>query len=139
MNPRERMLAALAFEPVDRVPLQIHPSPAGLYEHGQKLLDLMQACGHDFDDQSELALPVIPKEDFDADGRYHKIANDAWGTTWEYRLFGVWGYRITYPLADISRLGSYRLPEIKPLQGQELAQVQVAGRVHRNRYFHVGG
>jgi len=133
------MLAALAFEPVDRVPLQIHPSPAGLYEHGQKLLDLMQACGHDFDDQSELALPVIPKEDFDADGRYHKIATDAWGTTWEYRLFGVWGYRITYPLADISRLGSYRLPEIKPLQGQELAHVKAAGRVHRKRYFHVGG
>jgi hypothetical protein len=133
------MLAALAFQPVDRVPLQIHPSPAGLYEHGQKLLDLMRACGHDFDDQSGLALPIIPNEDFDTDGRYHKFATDAWGTFWEYRLFGVWGYRIHYPLADISRLGSYRFPEIKPLQGQELAQVQAAGIVHRRRYFHVGG
>jgi len=133
------MLASLAFQPVDRIPLQIHPSPAGLYEHGQKLLDLMQACGHDFDDLHDLALPVIPEEDFDTDGRYHKIATDAWGTTWEYRLFGVWGYRIRYPLTDISQLDSYRLPAVKPLQGWELAQVQAEGMMHRQRYFHVGG
>jgi hypothetical protein len=133
------MLAALAFKPVDRVPLQIHPSPAGLFDHGHKLLDLMRTCGHDFDDQSDLALPVVPKEDFDADGRYHKFVIDAWGTTWEYRLYGVWGYRINYPLADISRLDSYRLPEIKPLEGPALAQIQAAGMVHRQRYFHAGG
>jgi len=133
------MLAALDFQPVDRVPLQIHPSPAGLYEHGQKLLNLICACGDDFGDLSNLALPVVPKEDFDADGRYHKIITDAWGTTWEYRLFGVWGYRIAYPLADISRLNSYRLPEIKPLEGQELSDAQIAGAIHRQRYFYVGG
>jgi hypothetical protein len=105
------MLATLAFKPVDCVPLQIHPSPAGLFEHGQKLLDLMRTCGHDFDDQSDLALPVVPKEDFDADGRYYQLVTDAWGTTWEYRLYGVWGYRIHYPLADLSRFDSYHLPE----------------------------
>jgi hypothetical protein len=38
------MLAALAFKSVDRVPPQIHPSPAGMYERGQKLLDLMRTC-----------------------------------------------------------------------------------------------
>lgn len=59
MNPRQRMLNALAFQPVDKVPLQIHPSPAGLFEHGQKLLDLMRACPHDFDDQCGLSLPVV--------------------------------------------------------------------------------
>jgi len=64
MNPRERMLAALAFQPVDIVPLQIHSSPAGLYEQGQKLLELMVACGHDFGDQRDLQLPVVPPEHF---------------------------------------------------------------------------
>src|SRR5512133_3256828 len=107
MNGRERMLAALAFRPVDKVPLQIHPSSAGLYEHGQKLLDLIRACGHDFDDQSGLVLPQVPAENFDADGRYHKIVTDEWGTTWEHRLYGVWGYRIRHPLADIAHLADY--------------------------------
>lgn len=139
MNPRERMLAALAFQPVDRIPLQIHSSPAGLFEHGQKLLDLMRACGHDFDDQSGLALPSVPKEDFDADGRYHKTLTDEWGTTWEYRLFGVWGYRRRYPLADITRLDSYRLPPVKRLEGKALEEAQAAGKRHRQRYFHLGG
>ena len=40
MSPRARMQAAIDFRPVDVVPLQVHPSSAGLYEHGQKLLDL---------------------------------------------------------------------------------------------------
>jgi len=133
------MLAALAFQPVDIVPLEIHPSQAGLFEHGQKLLDLMRACGHDFDDQSGLALPSVPPEDFDADGRYHKIVTDAWGTTWEYRIFGVWGYRMRYPLADISRLPWYRPPEVRLIEDEELKQVQAAGAALRQRYFHRGG
>ena len=139
MNSRERMLAALAFQPVDKVALQIHPSPAGLFEHGQKLLDLMRACGHDFSDQSDLALPVVPAEHFDADGRYHRIATDEWGTTWEYRLYGVWGYRIAYPLADISRLEGYRAPAVERLAGEALARAQAEGAAHRQTYFHAGG
>ncbi len=139
MNPRERMLAALDFRPVDIVPLQIHPSPAGLYEHGQKLLDLMWACGHDFGDQADLALPVVPAEDFDPDGRYHKIRTDEWGTTWEHRLYGVWGYRIGYPLADISRLDGYRFPPVERLEGEALEKARTAGERHRLRYFRLGG
>jgi len=133
------MMAALAFEPVDRVPVQIHPSPGGLYEHGQKLLDLMRACGHDFGDQSDLALPVVPREDFDRDGRYHKIGVDDWGTTWEYRLYGVWGYLIGYPLADITLLPSYFPPVVRPLNGLERERAAAAGAALRQNYFHLGG
>lgn len=139
MNSRERMLAALAFRPVDKIPLQVHPSPAGLYEHGQKLMDLMRACSHDFGDGADLKLPAVPPEDFDADGRYHKITTDEWGTTWEYRLFGVWGYRIGYPLADISRLADYRMPEVPRLEGEALDRPAAAGRALRENYFHLGG
>lgn len=133
------MLAALAFKPVDRIPLQIHPSPAGLYEHGQKLLDLMQACGHDFGPLDDLALPVVPKEDFDPDGSYHKFFTDEWGTSWEYRLYGVWGYRKGYPLADISRLAGYKMPVIPRLEGEELERACALGAGLRQQYLQVGG
>ncbi len=139
MNGRERMLSALSFRPVDRVPLQIHPSPAGLYEHGQKLLDLMRACGHDFDDQSGLGLPQVPAADFDVDGRYHKIVTDEWGTTWEHRLYGVWGYRIRHPLADIAHLGNYHMPVVQRLEGVALENMRAAGSALHREYFHVGG
>jgi len=139
MNSRQRVLAALKFQPVDKIPLQIHPSPGGLFEHGQKLLDLIHTCGHDFGDQSDLALPKIPVEDFNEEGRYHKIAQDDWGTTWEYRLFGVWGYRIGYPLADISLLANYHPPEVKKLADTELERARVSSASHRQQYYLSGG
>ena len=139
MLPRERVLTTLAFQPVDIVPLQIHSSPAGLFDHGQKLLDLMRACGHDFGDQSDLAIPVVPANEFDSDGRYHKFVTDEWGTTWEHRIFGVWGYRIQYPLADISQLANYHVPTLKLLEGEELERLRGAGAGQRQRYFQLGG
>jgi hypothetical protein len=139
MLPRERMLAALAFQPVDMIPLQLHPSPAGLFEHGQKMLDLMQALGHDFDDQSSLRVPDPPAEHFDADGRYHRFATDEWGTSWEYRLYGVWGYRVGYPLADITRLDAWRPPAVARLSGAELTAGRAAGEAQRRTYFHLSG
>lgn len=36
---RQRMLDCLAYSGPDRIPVVYHPSPAGLYVHGQKLLD----------------------------------------------------------------------------------------------------
>jgi len=76
LTSRQRMEAALAFRPVDRVPLQINPSMGGLHEHGRKLLELMQACGHDFGPFDGLSLPQVPATHFDADGRYHHVATD---------------------------------------------------------------
>jgi len=139
MNSRQRVLQALDFQPLDKIPLQIHPSPAGLFEHGQKLLDLMLDCGHDFGDQSDLTLPVVPAEDFDSDGRYHKFRTDEWGVGWEHRLYGVWGYRIAYPLADISRLADFHAPPVEKLSGADLQARQALSALHRQEYFHVVG
>lgn len=139
MSSRERVQAALAFQPVDIIPLQIHPSPGGLYEHGVKLLALMQACGHDFGTLDSIALPDIPPEDFDADGRYHVVRTDEWGTTWEFRQYGIWGYRIGYPLADMANLAHYQLPSIEKLSGSALEAVRIAGALHRQQYYQVGG
>ena len=77
MLPRERVEAALAFRTPDKIPVQVFPSDAGLYEHGQKLLDLARSCGHGFGDLMLVGLPDPPGPgDFDPDGRYHAIRTD---------------------------------------------------------------
>lgn len=139
MLPRERVLAALAFQPVDTVPLQLHPSAGGLFEHGQKMLDLMLDLGHDFGSLDGLRLPDVPATDFDPDGRYHRFATDEWGTSWEYRLYGVWGHRIRYPLADLAHLDTWRPPPIARLAGDALNQAQAAAAAHRRTYYQISG
>ena len=43
MTSRERVEAALAFEPVDKAPLEYHPCGRGLYEHGEAFRRLLKA------------------------------------------------------------------------------------------------
>ena len=139
MLPRDRVDAALRFTTPDRIPLQVHPSPAGLYEHGQKLLDLMRACGSDFGDAHLVTLPEPPgKEDFDTDGRYHAIRTDAWGTTWEYRIFGIWGHPIEWPLNDLSRLAAWKAPDPPPVSGPRFAEAKAIADLHRRTWHLVG-
>lgn len=136
MLPRERVETALAFRTPDKIPLQCHPSPAGLYEHGQKLLDLMRACGSDFGDHALTTMPEPPEpRDFDADGRYHAIRTDAWGTTWEYRIFGVWGHPIAWPLNDLSALDTWRAPDPPPRDGPAWEEARRAAEVHRRTWY----
>ncbi len=136
MTPRGRVEAALAFRTPDRIPLQLHPSPGGLYEHGEKLLALMRECGSDFADTRLFSLPERPgPADFDPDGRYHAFRRDGWGTTWEYRLFGVWGHPVDWPLSDWSRLAGYRAPEPPAAAGPQFEEASRAARAHRATWF----
>ncbi len=126
----------MAFRAPDRIPLQVHPSPAGLHEHGEKLLQLMRECGSDFGDTRLFTLPEKPgPADFDADGRYHAVRTDGWGTTWEYRIFGIWGHPIDWPLNDWSRLDSYRAPVPPSVEGPENAAVREAALAHRREWY----
>jgi len=139
MLPRERIEAALSFRTPDRIPLQVAPSPAGLYEHGQKLLDLERACIGDFCDPALTTLPEPPRpEDFDPDGRYHAIRTDGWGTTWEYRIFGIWGHPITWPLNDLSALDSWHAPALPPMAGAEYESARAAADRHRKTWYLTG-
>jgi hypothetical protein len=136
MLPRERIEAALAWRTPDRIPCQVNPSPAGLYEHGTKLLDLMRALGSDFSDPALLRLPEPPGPgDFDADGRYHAIHTDAWGTTWEYRIFGIWGHPIGWPLDDLAALPGWHAPAPPAMEGEELAAARLAADLHRRTWY----
>ena len=139
MLPRERVTAALDFRPPDAMPLRILPSRGGLYEHGQKLVDLHRACGHDFGDLSALALPEPPPEHFDPDGRYHAIITDAWGTTWEYLIFGIWGHPIDWPLNDLAQLETYQPPPPPPSDGPQVEAARAALDIQKQTYFSLGG
>jgi len=140
MLPRDRIFAALDFRATDVVPLQILPAAGGLYEHGRKLADLIQSCGHDFGDSSAVALPEPPAPaDFDPDGRYHAFRTDEWGTTWEYRIFGVWGHPKAWPLDDLSRLDAYRAPPPPLASGPAFEAARADAARHRRRWFHLAG
>jgi uroporphyrinogen decarboxylase len=139
MLPRERIEAALSFRTPDRIPLQIAPSPAGLYEHGQKLLDLALECGHDFGDARLVKLPDPPlPTDFDPDGRYHAFRTDDWGTTWEYRIFGIWGHPVAWPLNDLSALPSWHAPIPPACTGPAFDAERAAADIHRSQWYLAG-
>jgi len=91
------MTRAFEFAGPDRLPVVYHPSPAGLYVHGKKLLDLLNAYPPDnpisFD-----AIPQPPPETLDSRGEYHEFKKDDSGTTWEYRIFGIAGHPSRYPI-----------------------------------------
>jgi hypothetical protein len=107
-----------------------------MYEHGQKLLDLALECGHDFGDVQLMRLPdPPPTSDFDSDGRYHAIRTDDWGTTWEYRIFGIWGHPIGWPLNDLFALDNWQAPEPPPTAGIEdqVTNTDLSYIMHRAR------
>lgn len=111
MQSRERVQAALAFQPVDKAPLEYHPCPRGFYEHGEALRQLMKAYPGDFEDFSDSAIPQIPADAYDADGAYHEFKTDAWGVEWESRIFTMLGHPSRQPLKDWRALETYRCPE----------------------------
>ena len=123
MTSRERMLCAFEFAAPDKIPVVYHPSPAGLYTHGQRLLDLFNEYPPDnpvnFD-----SLPVPPAGTVDATGKYHEIRTDEWGTEWEHLIYGVWGHPKNYPFNSWDEGNAkYEFPPI-PLQDKSMIAEQ---------------
>jgi hypothetical protein len=102
------MLAALDYRQPDRIPVEYHPSPAGMCVHGQKLMDLFRA--YPPDNPAAFALPELPPTAYDPDGRYHETKTDAWGTTWEYRIYGVHGHPYRYPFPSWEAAAGWAFP-----------------------------
>ena len=46
-NSRQLMLDTFEFNNPDKIPVVYHPSTAGLYVHGKKLLDFFNEYSHD--------------------------------------------------------------------------------------------
>ncbi len=120
------MLAAFEYQNPDRIPVVYHPSPAGLYVHGQRLLDLFRTYPPD----NPITFDGIPHPDegtIDTHGRYHELQMDEWGTTWEYLIFGIQGHPRRYALDRWGEGENFRFPPVptrgSPLFTEERARV----------------
>jgi hypothetical protein len=84
-------------------------------------------------------MPEMPGPDaFDPDGRYHEFKTDAWGTRWEYRIFGIWGHPIERPLDDWANMDNYMPPVTPPCSGNEFEQEKSRIAVEKREYFTLG-
>jgi hypothetical protein len=110
MNHRERVICAFEFQNPDIVPLEIHPCPGGLYQHGEKLRSLLKTLDSDFTDYTDISIPAPDPKYIDASGKYHACYADAWGTVWEEVAFGMTGQVKEGPLDDINCLKNYVPP-----------------------------
>ncbi|MBI5725394.1 MAG: hypothetical protein HZA50_15665 [Planctomycetes bacterium] len=119
MTPRERVLAALDFKSPDLPPVEYHDSPGGLHEHGEKLKALWRTYLQDFNEYRDLPVPQPPAGAVDASGRYHEVRRDAWGTLWEYLIFGIAGHPLERPLDDWANLSSYKPPQASIASGEQ--------------------
>jgi hypothetical protein len=140
MLPRDRVQAAMRFQSPDMIPLRILPAAGGLHEHGQKLADLHRSMAHDFGDLGGVTVPAVPPAtDYDPDGRYHAFRTDDWGTRWEYRIYGIWGHPVAWPLDDLGRLASYRAPAPPPAGGPQVDAARAAVAEARRTWYTLGG
>ena len=95
-NSRQRMLDALEFNTPDKISVVYHPSPARLYMHGKKLLDLFNKYPPDNPIKFD-TIPSPPADTVDSKGKYHELKKDEWGTEWEYLIYGIQGHPKKYP------------------------------------------
>ncbi|MBI5084419.1 MAG: hypothetical protein HZB13_07470 [Acidobacteria bacterium] len=135
MLPRQRVFAALDFTAPDRVPLEYHPSPAGAYEHGNKLRALGLTVEDDFYGPAPFPPAAPDPRWIDANGTYRELRRDEWGVLWQYLIFGVAGHPLERPLDDWSNLPSYQPPPLLPTSGPEFLESQSKASAHQQRYF----
>ena len=139
MTSRERVRAALAFEPVDKAPLEYHRCGRGLYEHGEALRSLIKAHPGDFEDFSDEPVPQLPADARDPDGSYHEFKTDEWGVTWESRIFAMMGHPCRQPLADWAALDGFRCPPHALADGKAFdAFARHVAQVKQTRYEKCG-
>ena len=114
-------MAAIAHRKVDRPAVQYAYFGPGYYEHGEKLNDLYEKYPGDFCAFSRQPIPQIPPESFDPDGRYHVIAKDGWGATYEYRVYGMMGHAMDFPIKSRADMAAYSFPPVPDYTKDEAA------------------
>ena len=138
MTSRQRMLDALNYNHPDRIPVVYHPSPAGLLAHGQKLLDLFNQHPPDnpvnFD-----RLPELKPGTVDANGRYHEVRTDEWGTTWEWLIYGLYGHPKGFPLANLAAAQDYVFPPAPDIGDASFLADRARVELEKRDYFVISG
>ena len=139
MTSRERVKNAMHFMPPDKVPVQFYYAPAGYYEHGEKLNDLYARLPGDFGPYERVPVPAPAENDYDSDGSFHAFRRDEWGTLKEYRIFGIAGMPVEYPLADIGKLDEYVFPPAPALSGEDFEKYCQRVKKHQEQYYFLQG
>ena len=135
---RRRMLDAIHFAHPDKIPVVYHPSTAGLFVHGERLLDLLRAFPPD-NDITFAGLPAPPPATIDAQGRYHELSRDTWGVEWEYLIFGIAGHPHAYPLPSWEAGRGYRFPPLPSADPAAFARMKAETAAKRATYLVQGG
>jgi hypothetical protein len=135
MLPRDRAHAALGFRTPDVPAVELHPSPAGMFEHGEKLRDMMCRHGQDFGDPATFRMARPDASTVDAQGRYRSRFRDAWGTVWDCRVFGITGHPVERPLDDWANWETFRPPPAPVGSGADFDAARAAAATHRERFF----
>ena len=110
MTHRQRVINVLSKRPVDKPAIQCLYNKVGFYEHGEALNDLFEQYPGDFCPFHRQPIPVVPPSAFDANGQYYEQITDEWGTTWEYRVYGIMGHAINFPIKTPADAAAYTLP-----------------------------
>ena len=139
MLPRERVFAALNFQPPDILPLEYHASPSGSFEHGEQLHLLWERYPQDFGLTSAFAHAAPESRWVDAHGRYREVRRDEWGVVWEHLIFGAAGHPLARPLDDWANLDRYQPPPDPVTSGPQFECERARAQCHRQRYFHKSG
>ena len=115
------MLSCIEFSGPDKIPVIYHPSPAGLYVHGEKLLNLFNEYPPDnatvFD-----TIPSPPAGTVDDKGSYHEFRMDEWDTEWDCLIFGVHGHPRKYPFESWEQAAEYQFPPLPSINREQLAE-----------------
>ena len=121
MTSRQRMLDAFEFNSPDKIPVVYHPSPAGLYVHGEKLLELF----NEYPPDNPVSFDSIPSPSpgsIARNGAYHEISKDEWGTEWEYLIYGIHGHPRRYPFESWEEAMDYQFPPFPPIDNAEITE-----------------
>lgn len=123
MTSRERIFAALSYTNTDKIPVVYHPSPAGLYAHGEKLLRLF----NEYPPDNSVSFTSVPEPDprfIDANGVYREERVDEWGTTYVNTIYGIAGSPHGFPLTSWVDQANYTLPPVPMPEGPEFRRMQ---------------
>jgi uroporphyrinogen decarboxylase len=134
MTNRERVFNAIKGKPVDRPAVQYLYTPVGFYEHGEKLNDLYARYPGDFEPFERRPIPVLPPEAFDEEGRYFERITDEWGVTQEYRVFGIMGRAVDFPVKDLAHAGAYAFPPMPLCVSDPAAYKQKLSENKKNHF-----
>ena len=137
MTARQRVRAMLRGRPVDRPAVQYLYTPVGFYEHGEALNDLYGQYPGDFEEFSRKPIPTPPRSAFDGEGRYYERITDEWGVTQEYRVYGIMGHAVDFPIKTPEDAANYILPPL-PEYVRNPAAYKAAVHHAKENYFVFG-